>query len=230
MSTALWIAHGKEYSGEAGRSSKRVRQVMPEVKTEFFAPVEPHHSEWFIEQTRCLLEMLARWIPDGEKVLWLDSDTYMVEPVPELFEMLDNYELALAHAPGHHTAPTLKPLPDCFPECNIGVIAMVNSQPIRELWQQVYWRQVNHPEVYGDNDQAALREELWDRRWRFAVLPSEYNCRFNFGCQVRDRVKILHGRPPPGITYEEIAASINEGYQEGDQIAPRIWVPQYVPG
>lgn len=235
LGTAIWIVDGEKYLAEAKRSAEQVNRVMPELSTfvvdaKSFGPRE--HSEWYIDANR-YLHLVLNALPEGEKVLFLDSDTYMAFPVPELFNMLDRFDLALAQAPGHHTAPTVEPLPDAFPEFNIGVVAMRNNPQVRDLWQEVYRQQVAHSEVYGNNDQSALREVLWnlpvveDRMeihppLRYAVLPNEYNCRFNFGCQVRDLVRILHGH---AANYDEIVDSLNAGYRVGNELPPRLWHP-----
>jgi hypothetical protein len=71
-----------------------------------------------------------------------------------------------------------------------------------------------------------LRESLWTNQLvRYVTLPCEYNFRFQFGGQIRDRVKILHGHAQNTETYEAIANSINKGYVKGYQIAPRLWKP-----
>src|SRR6185436_9904151 len=116
------------------------------------------HSEWFIESTRLLCELLEE-IPVDTHVLRLDCDTYMVEPVPELFEMLDRFDMVAAQAPGIAMAPTVKPVPRAFPELNMGMIAMRNNRRVRQLWEAVYARQRAGVATYGNNEQAALREE-----------------------------------------------------------------------
>jgi hypothetical protein len=130
--------------------------------------------------------------------------------VPELFDMLDRFDIVLAHAPGHQTAPPRIPIPAAFPEFNIGVIAMENNSHIREMWNSVYQRQKDGIAT----DQAALREVLWeeDPDVLYAVMPWEYNCRFGIGTFLRDPVKILHGRAASAAEYEQIAIDLNAGF------------------
>lgn len=220
IGTALYIvSEDAKYLAEAATSAARVRSAMPGVEPVCIG-AKGTEGNWYSRQVFTLCEFLKNR-PDGEKVIWFDSDTYLVEPVPELFEMLDRYELVLAHAPGHRTAPTFDAIPDAFPEFQIGVIGMRNNVLTREVWQHVYEKLAKHPEM---TDQAALREELWENGvFPYAVIPCEYNFRFHFGGQVRDKVKILHGR---GGNYEEIARLCNEGYVEGYQVPPRIIIPK----
>lgn len=151
-----------------------------------------------------------------ERLLYLDSDTYVIDPVPELWELLERFDLAAAHAPGRQTAPTVERIPETFPEFNIGVIAQRNNGPVKRLWRDVLGRITTHFDNYGNNDQAPLREALWNNQEvRLAVLPPEYNCRFNFGTFVTGRVKILHGRGD----FARVAASLNA------QVGMRTWQP-----
>jgi hypothetical protein len=105
---------------------------------------------------------------------------------------------------------------------------MRNSESLRDLWSKVFEAQT----TYGiATDQAALREVLWINSFvdsvlfRYAVMPCEYDFRFQFGGQVRDRVKILHGHAGGAEAYEAIGKSVNAGWTEGYQVAPRLWSP-----
>lgn len=211
----FWLVDGAQYEKEAQISAASVTKHMPELQQAIYQPSKREHAEWFIESTRLLVKVLEG-LPEGTKCLWLDSDTYVLQPVPELFEMLDRFDMVLAHAPGHTTAPTNNPIPAAFPEFNIGVIAMRNNGRTRGLWKEVYSRQSLFKDLYGDNDQAALRETLWredyDVDMRYAVMPWEYNCRFSIGTFLREPVKILHGRAASAEDYEHIANRLNEAF------------------
>jgi hypothetical protein len=205
---------------------------MPELEQTIYEPNTREHAEWFIESTRLLVKVLEG-LPDGAKVLWLDSDTYMLESVSDLFVMLDRFDMCLAHAPGHKTAPTAGKIPDAFPEFQIGVIAMENNKRVRYIWQSTYERQI----LGIATDQSALRSTLFFDGWagsgefQWCVIPAEYDFRFQFGGQVRDRVKILHGHAPNAETYEAIGGVVNKDYVEGYQIPPRLITREmiYVP-
>lgn len=215
----IWMVDGKEYVAEAERSANSVAEHMPQLEQIIGVPETRAHEDWFLESTYLLRAALGD-MPEGERVLWLDSDTYMLESVPELFEMLDKYDLVFSHAPGHRTAATLARVPDSFPEPQIGVIAMRNTKAMRAFWEDVYQRQT----MGIATDQAAMREALWENdSIRYAVIPCEYDFRFQFGGQIRDRVKILHGHAPNVETYEAIGRSVNAGYLAGYQLPPRLW-------
>jgi hypothetical protein len=212
--TAFWIVDGERYAREAVLSRASVKRHMPDLDTEIYTPEKREHTDWFTEDIRLLVKVMEA-MPIGDRLLWLDSDTYMVEPVPELLDVLDRYDMALAHAPGHVTGETADPIPAAFPEFNIGVIAMRNTEEVRNVWRAVYAKMTKR---HGYTDQSALREELWDTaKWElpYAVIPWEYNCRFLIGTFIRDRVKILHGRAESPEQYERIAQHINKQAAKG---------------
>ena len=223
---AFWIVDNDFYVEEAFFSARRLKEVMPEVARVLFSPmgVEDGHvfnevyrlprrqsKHWFVDCTRYVGEALKH-LP--YELLFLDSDAYVVEPVLELFTLLERFDLALAHAPGHRTAPTVNPIPDSFPEYNIGVIAMRNNGSVKHLWQSVHERQIRYTDVYQDNDQSPLREALWDGQFpllRWTTIPFEFNCRFTVGTYLRDRVKVLHGR---ASDIDKVARDLNDQTQD----------------
>jgi len=152
-----------------------------------------------------------------EQTVFLDSDTYLCEAVPELFELLDRCDIAMAHAPmrviGH------APVPACFPECNSGVIAYNVNERTKELfanWAEFYSEQTSPTGRL--NDQPPLRKALWQSDVRLIVLPPEYNFRFVLPAFAgRGSVKILHGR------HNDMAALAAEINASG---TPRVFLPQ----
>ena len=214
---ALWIVT-EEFVREAEISAASLARFMPDVQRCLFSPdqvasdaftrivrLSPRESSaWYADCCRYVVEALEQ-LP--ELVLYLDSDTYFMAPVPELFEMANYYcDLAMCHAPGRRTAATVEKIPECFPEWNIGVMVMRNCDLVQRLWRKLHAQLAGHLDVYKDNDQAPFREVLWrDRSVRVATITPEYNCRFPFGCFVTDPVKILHGRG----NYAAVAESIN---------------------
>ena len=128
------------------------------------------------------------------ETIFLDTDTYLCQAVPELFEILKHYDIALAHAPMRQTGPV--DVPATFPEFNSGVIAYRMNERTRSLlenWGRFYEEQVARTGQI--DDQPALRRALWHSDAKIAVLPPEYNFRFVLPAFAgRGKVKILHGR------------------------------------
>lgn len=191
---------------EAHASAEYPKQAMPDVDrvlvTDRCIPdtgtftrivVSPRELEpWYLDSTR--YHNLALELPH-DRFISLDSDAYVVHPVYDLFEMLDQFDFMGVHEGPRWTARTVEPIPEPFSEFNIGMLAYRNNAVVRAMfadWLDLY---KGHVDVYGNNDQAPLREAAWRAHdLRIYVLSSEYNCRFHFGTWVSREVKILHGR------------------------------------
>lgn len=132
-----------------------------------------------------------------EKTLFIDSDTYITQDITDMFDLLDRYDLAVAHGPNREMGKT-KNVPDAFAEFNTGVILYRQDDVVNQFisnWYRTYER-----DYAGKNvelmDQPAFREALYHSDVDFYVLPPEYNCRFIYPGYVYGDVKILHGRHP----------------------------------
>ena len=140
-----------------------------------------------------------------ERTLALDADVWLAEPVPEVFDLLDRFDLAAAYAPWREGYPVN--VPDAFPEHNCGVVAFRKDVILLDFmndWERRFrerYRDIE--EIKGfHNDQPAFREALYYSRVRVATLPAEYNWR-GVG-YVWGKVKVLHVRRPPQMVEREI--------------------------
>ena len=233
----FYILSGEGYIDQARRSAMSLDAHMPDVQRLLFTPdqkVDPgeafhhvyalparQHDFWFLDCTCYLSMALQSMAAMGyNSLVYLDSDTLVVEPFYDLFGLLDTFDLVAAHAPGRVTCPTVWPIPDCFPELNIGVIGLWNQPPLRrfvDTWVNQYCA---HNKVYGNNDQGSLRETLYNYRvetFRFYVMPPEYNCRpLGTGVFLKGKARIIHSNSP---RIQEMAESINR------ETGMRIWKP-----
>jgi len=219
----LYVATGPRFIAEACASARRVKQLMAEVPIALASDVKPENN------------LFAHWTPIenphgtfADKIaplaktpfaqtVFLDTDTYLCEPVPELFELLDRCDIAMAHAPMRVTGSV--PVPASFPECNSGVVAYNINERTRSLfsnWEKFYAEQL--ASTGQPDDQPALRRALWESNARLAILPPEYNFRFALPSFAgRGPVRILHGRHP---ALDALAAEINQSR------SPRVFLPQ----
>jgi len=135
-----------------------------------------------------------------DRTLFLDADTYIVDPVPELFTLLDQFDLAATHEEYLNTDWSNQyPRPDIpasFPEFNTGVLAYKRSSRTArcfEQWASLYRSFLaDHPGA-KINDQPFFRAAVYSNDARIATLTREYNCKFRGQGYLNGRVKILHG-------------------------------------
>jgi len=134
-----------------------------------------------------------------ERTLYLDSDTRIVADISEMFDLLNRFDIALAH--GHKRAKhkkdnsgkLIEKIPESFPQYNSGVILYKNSDEVRNFLKE--WADNFHKAGFY-KDQIALRYLLYMTKLRLATLPPEYNIRFKKYLKVWNHKevspKILH--------------------------------------
>lgn len=111
-----------------------------------------------------------------DRILFLDSDAVFInERAYDVFELLDNFDIAVAHAPARIVGD-IPDVPQSFPEFNCGVVVAKNNRKVRRFFEEflkTYTDQCfNHP-----HDQGAFRYTLYYSNLRIATLPPEYNNR-----------------------------------------------------
>jgi hypothetical protein len=218
----VYVATGQRYVKEALQSVRSVRRQMPGVKVVLHTDVpgpqpdfdrvepldQPTHSE--IDKVHCYRNV------QESRLLFLDTDTYLVQPLYDVFDLLRRFDLAFCHAPWRLSwdKKTKKPwlidgIPDSFAEPNTGVIGFRNSPAVRQMFTR--WRDVFAEHKQRGNvlhDQPAFRQSLWESSLSFYVMAPEYNCRLVFPTYINGSVKVIHARVPD---IESLAQAVNDG-------------------
>lgn len=214
----FYIVTGDDFLREATISAESVREHMPEVNIAVATDVavESPAFDEVIEITTPRysvadqIENLTRTPYD--RTIYFDSDIYCTGDITELFDLLDNFDIALAHNP-RRTLWELDDVPNAFPEFNSGVIAYNNNSEIQQLereWLSEYETQL---ETTGRKlNQPALRKTLHNSELRIATIPPEYNCITWRPGQVTGKVKIFHcrlqGMDTTGPNQEDITSAV----------------------
>ncbi|WP_254807834.1 hypothetical protein [Natronosalvus amylolyticus] len=214
----FYIATGEQFVDEAEVSARSVRNVMPDIPIAIATDVEPRFKfdyvidipnpkHGFVDQ----IENLHR--SPFDKTLHLDTDIYVNDCVNELFELLNQFAIGVAH---NHNREVYDPpgVPDSFPEYNTGVVAYRNDDKFRQFtktWGENYAGLINEN---GTQNQPSFRKTLYESDLRIATLTPEYNCMVRYPGHVRNRVKIAHSRlldiQTPGATKSvEVMEAIN---------------------
>lgn len=135
-----------------------------------------------------------------ERTLLIDADTYVLEPVPELFALLDQFDCAATHeeyldTDWHHRYPRTD-IPASFPEFNTGILMLKRSEQVSrmlEQWGTLYQQFLQERPGETINDQPFFRVAAYLSEVRIATLTREYNCKFRGQGYLNGKVKILHG-------------------------------------
>ena len=145
-----------------------------------------------------------------DRTLFLDTDCWLVDTVPELFEVLDNFDLAVALSVWRRVYQI--DVPACFYDVDLGVLAYRNCDGFQELlndWERRFLRDYERmggkslEAVPFFHSQPSFTEALYHSNLKSAVLGDEYNWQGTGYAQ--HKVKIVHKRPSP----EEAARIIN---------------------
>lgn len=195
----LYYAVGKQFMDEAVISARSVRAAMPGLPLAIFTgePVPDGMFDMRYELDPSLgvkaqkMAVLRR--SPFERTLYLDTDTFMVEPAPELFEVLDKFDMALVISSLNSLPDGWGDVPSCFPVLNCGVIAFRASDTTGKLLEN--WQRL-HAEAGGGRDQPPFRKALYASRVRWVTMTNCYNFKIEFPQAVTRSVKILHGRHP----------------------------------
>lgn len=221
----VYAANTQGYIDEALASLASLRRFLPEAPVTIIAPsdlIVPSlpHVEWLEPlgtYDSPIIKAEAIRVP-YKRAVFIDTDTRIIGDISGLFEILDGFDLALAHEPlrGWDYAT---PAAGAFCELNTGVIAFRNSPQVQAFfaeWVRVYDRM--RQEQGLRNDQPAFREALWhDRVLRHATLPSEFHLITGRGNGIAWHALLLHGRQD----LEEIEAMINR------EVGPRVYEPAW---
>lgn len=132
----LYIATGREFVKEAAISARTVQQHMPELPIAIITDTEPNADVFDIVE---VINRATRGFADQiqylsetpfDKTLCIDTDIYVDAPVDDLFDVLDEFDIAVAH--NHdRSAFEVSDVPAAFPEYNTGVLAYKMSEQFR---------------------------------------------------------------------------------------------------
>ena len=212
----IYIATGRKYIEEAFKSVASLKAATPSVHVTLFCDEQvrspyvddvilietaKQQDETFSQAVSSSKGMFNKVYYMGkspyERTLFLDTDTYIVNDISDLFPLLDRFDIAVAHAP--HRSPRgaaeqkrFLEVPRSFPVMNSGVILFGRSDRTSAFFSE--WLRLCESEYSECNDQASFRNTLYYSEVRIATLTPEYNYRFRKRLCINGVLKILHGR------------------------------------
>jgi hypothetical protein len=198
----LYIAKGQTFVDEATLSARRAKTVMPDCPITIVTDrdVDAECFDQTIIDTDTFTKSdkprLMQETP-YDRTIFLDTDTYLAESIAELFDLLDEFDVAFrknrstSHIPdadsGNQTINAV--VPEAFPEFNAGVIVYKSNEATMDLLVNWDWYCVSSHEF----DQRSLRPALYLSRARFTPIPNRFNCMHRNSNQLAGRVHVFHG-------------------------------------
>lgn len=221
----LYIAFGENFIKELKFSAESVKKYNPDLEITVFTD-EPFESE-FVDNVQTMeirhLRPKIDYIKHTpyDETLFLDTDTIVNHSLNDLFEILQKYDIALAHDLARKrkkfkdAIPEYGKIPYSFSEVNTGVIAFKKNEKVINLFEM--WRQ-NFYKYYNvvPWDQPSFRISAWASDVSMYVLPAEYNIRSIANRQKQDTYHHEFGEEhlKPRIYHMHADTRINQGVYE----------------
>lgn len=201
----LYVAKEPDYVDEATLSARSVRDQMPDVPIGLITRPDADADVFDIVIER---DDLRGDFGDAvhqfhrtpfDRTILFDTDIYCCEPIDDVFEVLDAFDIAAAHAPFRHatgrvTIPEVEDVPLVFPEYQGGVIAYADTDRVASFHDRWLGAYQSTLERGWHSDQASFRAALYHSDCRVATLPPEYNCLVRMPNAVTGPVKVIHNR------------------------------------
>ncbi|WP_193140502.1 glycosyltransferase [Meridianimarinicoccus sp. MJW13] len=182
-------ASGDRFAKVADRAARSLRAASPGIPIDIYtdSPVDESAYDmvhalgksWFRPKFEALLR--SRF----ERTVYLDVDIVVVGDISDIFDVLERFDVALAHVQNRNQKfarkTWRKPIPNAFPQFNGGLLGIRRSPEVTEMLMEC----IAALEAGAPKDQPVLRELIYDSSLRVATLPPEYNS--------RDRALWQHG-------------------------------------
>jgi hypothetical protein len=224
----LYIAFGEKYRADCARSIKSLKQHNRNLPVCVITD-----RDWLIQpkpdivlKREPILTLLSKptYIPETpfQFTTFLDTDTYVLGSITELFDLLRFFDIGINFAPQF-----LRCDPYMLPWCNSGVLVYrMNDDILRafSLWREMFIDEQNSREkeyvVHGDRflAQAVARTNI--KAIHLAqpldIFLGEPQC-------IKSPIRIIHSRDWQDIA---AAAKINRGWDPNQDITSKVWIPQ----
>ncbi|PLX66950.1 MAG: hypothetical protein C0603_09780 [Denitrovibrio sp.] len=232
----VYSATGLKFKQEAMLSIKSLRKQMPTTPIAIFLDNAEDFDTTLVDYYFILPEpeygfgdkIPAMMMSPFKHNIFLDTDTYILHDLSELFALSNIFDFAATHAPIRNCkihGEEFTGDKTCFPEYNTGVIVYQKNRATMDIfkqWQSDYNLFCKEKKIHP-HDQQSIRTILSTSIIKQYVLPEEYNFRIieNVPVFARHTVKIVHGRPPvdrEAVTwYDKFGNTLNK------ETVPRVF-------
>jgi hypothetical protein len=220
----VYVATGMAYLPEAFRSAESLRRHHPDAPICLITDHPPEDRGPFTEirepegaVRHTPIDKVLAYEAPYDRVIFLDTDTFVLGDLSPVFRMLERFDLALLQDLNRGWNYELPDVPVSFSEFNTGVVAFRKSAAMADFfaaWSREYDEMRNE---YGFvTDQPSFRRTLFHSDLRVAPLPSEFHFLGDMPNCTLWNVRLIHGRGD----HERIARQVNE------ELGLRAYVPE----
>jgi hypothetical protein len=217
----LYVATGEKFLDEAEHSARSVRRVSPELPLAIVSDCVPSEELFDIRlritspEYSFIDKIGALALTPFEKTLFLDTDTFAMRPLANIFELLQRFEIAAAAEPGRYLYE-IEGVSSAFPELNTGVLLYRRNNAVLDLiaaWERAYRDEIASKLVAGVrpwHDQLSFTRAIYSSNICFLMLPPEFNARVLMPQMVSGPIRICHCRLKRPDRYQEELGKLNE--------------------
>ena len=217
----IYVATGAKYLAEAEHSARSVRRVSPKVPMAIVSDSIPSRDLFDVRlnlsnpEYSFLDKIISLTRTPFENTLFLDTDTFAIKPLEEIFELLDRFDIAAAAEPARYLYQ-IAGVPAAFPELNTGVVLYRKNSAVLELiqqWDEMYRNEIESKISAGVrpwHDQLSFTKVIYDSKLKFFTLPPEFNARILMPQAVSGAIRIAHCRLKRPDRYEANLGKLNE--------------------
>lgn len=201
----LFNAAGQRYIDEAKAAAAQIKSIWPQIHVTIFK----HEMD---DRPVQIYRIKGMQRTPYHLTIAMDTDTWMVQPVPELFDVLQQFDMASPSANVRRVYDL--DVRECFHDLTPGVLAyrlnLMTTQLLKD-WERRFLAHherlggVSHPKVGWFHSQPSFTEAVFYSKVRIAHLNSEYS--WTGTGYVQKGVKIIHKRPDPQGEAERINRS-----------------------
>jgi hypothetical protein len=226
----IYVATGAKYLAEAVHSIRSVKQVSPTIPVAvvsdaaFPCNLVDIHLHLSNPRYSFIDKILALRQTPFEKTLFLDTDTFALEPLDEVFQLLDRFDFAAAAEPARYLY-RINGVPSAFPELNSGVILYKKNEVVLQTiqrWHDLYEDEIAEKISTGIrpwHDQLSFTRAIYGSDLSFFLMPPEFNARILMPQAVSGHIRIAHCRLKQPDHYDATLSRLNK------IVGPRIINP-----
>lgn len=222
----IYVATGETFLSQAARSARQISELMPKYNIAIITDEQdiPNIFDNKIKLTNPeygfgdKVGVLHR--SPFDQTVYLDSDTYLRKDIPELFDILDRFDLCAVQDMGRNSFSEELDIPLAVPEYNTGVIAYRMNQRVSDFmlrWEEYY---NNLPDEKFETDQPAFRKAIYKSNISIGTLPREYNVSTIVPGAITGQARVIHATGRNSA--ESVAKSLKTDWQKTDW---RVYVP-----
>lgn len=198
-----FVVKEEKFLKMAKLSAQSLKKYMPHLKTVLFTDFDIDKIDYFDDIIHTKTPKSKKmWVYKWEECLMkspynptlhLDADTYICDSFPEVFDMMNRFDLVTLMSPYYISDPKKgRMVPVCFPEVCGGFLLWKQSRKIDWLFKRI--AELVKNKTWGTADEPSIRQALYESKVRYAFIPWEYTCVFNFPGYIFGKVKIMHGK------------------------------------